>query len=73
MRIDLEVLNSVDFIITTSTSDSECVSEAEEQMPNPKRRTTYDSETDRDMGHLAHAHATQALRGCSESSSLSES
>ena len=27
MRIDLEVLNSVDHIITTSTSDSECVSE----------------------------------------------
>ena len=26
MRIDLEVLNSVDFIITTSTIDSECVS-----------------------------------------------
>ena len=30
MRIDLEVLNSVDHIITTSTSDRECVSEAEE-------------------------------------------
>ena len=26
MRIDLEVLNSVDHIITTSTRDSECVS-----------------------------------------------
>ena len=41
MRTDLEVLNSVDhIIIKTSTSDSECVSEAEEQMLNPKRRTT---------------------------------
>ena len=37
---DLEVLNSFDLIITTSTSDSECVSEAEEQMLHPKRRTT---------------------------------
>ena len=26
MRIDLEVLNSVDHVITTRTSDSECVS-----------------------------------------------
>ena len=26
MRIDLEVLNSFDLIITTSVSDSECVS-----------------------------------------------
>ena len=39
MRIDLEVLGSFDLNIT-STSDSECVSKAEEQMPNPKRRTT---------------------------------
>ena len=31
---------SVDLIITTSTSDRECVSEAEDQMLNPKRRTT---------------------------------
>ena len=43
MRIDLEVLSSFDLIITISTSDSECASEAAEQMPNPKRRTTYDS------------------------------
>ena len=43
MRIDLQVLSSFDLIITTSTSDSEvceCVSEAEEQMLKPKRRTT---------------------------------
>ena len=40
MRIDLEVLSSFDLNITTSTSDSECVSKAEEQMPNPKRCTT---------------------------------
>ena len=39
MRIDLEVLHSFDLIITTSTSDSECVSEAGEQMLNPKRRS----------------------------------
>ena len=26
MRMDLEVLNSIDLIITTSTSDSECAS-----------------------------------------------
>ena len=41
MRIDLEVLSSFDFIITTSASDSECeyASEAEEQILNPKRRT----------------------------------
>ena len=32
MRTDLEVLNLVDLIITTRTSDNECVSEAEEQM-----------------------------------------
>ena len=38
MRIDLEVLNPFDFIITTSTSDNECVSEAEEQMLHPKQR-----------------------------------
>ena len=38
MRMDLVVLNSFDLIITTSTS--ECVSEAEEQMLHPKRRTT---------------------------------
>ena len=31
MRIDLEVLNSVDLIITTSTSDSECMSETEKK------------------------------------------
>ena len=43
MRINLDALAFVDHIITTSTSDSECVSVAEEQMPNPKRRTTYDS------------------------------
>ena len=43
MTRDLEVLSSFDRIITTSTSDNERVSEAEEQMSNPKRRTTYDS------------------------------
>ena len=43
MRTNLDALAFVDHIITTSTSDSECVSVAEEQMPNPKRRTTYDS------------------------------
>ena len=53
VRTDLEVLNSVDLLTTTSTSDSECVSEAEEQMLNPKRCTTYvwferDRDRDRD-------------------------
>ena len=38
MRIDLQVLSSVDQIITTSTSDSECVSGAEEQMLTPLMR-----------------------------------
>ena len=40
MRTDLEVLNSVDLVVTISPSECECVGEAEEQMLNPKRRTT---------------------------------
>ena len=41
MRTDFEVLNSVDLIITTRISDSECVSEVKEQMLNSRRRATY--------------------------------
>ena len=35
MRIDLEVLNSIDHIITTSTSDSECVSVRDGSLCSP--------------------------------------
>ena len=48
------VLSAFDFIITTSTSDSECmwvydcVREVEGQMPNPKRRTTLASRDKRE-------------------------
>ena len=44
MSLDLQILSSFDLIITTSTSDSEYMSEAEEQMLIPKRRTTANEE-----------------------------
>ena len=63
MRIDLEVLNSVDHFITTSKSDSECVSEAEEQMLNVNVRAKRKA-ADRKPG------SRQRLRGLTTSIAL---
>ena len=50
MRIDLEVLNFVDHIITTSTSDSECVTHSvrDRQAHTEKQRISM-----RDLGVLS--------------------
>ena len=55
MRADLEVLNSSDLTIITITSGrgSECMSKAEEQMPNPKCRTAHDTERIREHDSIS--------------------
>ena len=47
MRTDLEILSCFDLIITISTSDSECASEAEEQMSLRETDTRRERENQR--------------------------
>ena len=53
MRIDLEVLNSVDHIMTTSTRDSECVRDSAER-ESENRHENIEADLERDGTHEWH-------------------
>ena len=61
MRIDLEVLNSVDHIITTSTSESECVSESKRE--TTEAETDSKRQIDRGRHHMCFTFQSRSCRG----------